>query len=132
MIYYNSLIICNLKTILCSFQKYIFLPAIQDVRKEIPNNIKLLKFTRRPLNASDGMKTAESPEDFTHLLETTPPAPWSLTEGEGFLGKLLYIYTSGTTGLPKAAVISPSRYSKTCFVFLLSCYTVLLQIYFRS
>ncbi|OWR45592.1 fatty acid transport protein [Danaus plexippus plexippus] len=86
-----------------------FESAIQDVRKEIPNNIKLLKFTRRPLNASDGMKTAESPEDFTHLLETTPPAPWSLTEGEGFLGKLLYIYTSGTTGLPKAAVISPSR-----------------------
>ncbi|CAG9567342.1 unnamed protein product [Danaus chrysippus] len=86
-----------------------FESAIQDVRKDIPNNIKLLKFTRRPLNASDGMKTAEAPEDFTHMLETTPPAPWSLSEGEGFLGKLLYIYTSGTTGLPKAAVISPSR-----------------------
>ena len=84
--------------------------AIQDIRKEIKESIKLLKFTRRPLNTSnDSVQVVNSEHDFTHLLETTQPAPWFLSEGEGFTGKLLYIYTSGTTGLPKAAVISASR-----------------------
>ncbi|XP_069360638.1 long-chain fatty acid transport protein 4-like [Maniola hyperantus] len=87
-----------------------FETAIQDIKKELSDSIKLLKFTRRPLNVSnDKVKVAEQSDDLTHSLETTPPAPWSLSEGEGFLGRLLYIYTSGTTGLPKAAVISPSR-----------------------
>lgn len=63
------------------------------------------------MNTSDsGVKAVDSENDLTHMLETTPPAPWSKSEGEGFNGKMLYIYTSGTTGLPKAAVISPSRY----------------------
>lgn len=63
------------------------------------------------MNTSDSaVKVVDSENDLTHMLETTPPAPWSKSEGEGFTGKMLYIYTSGTTGLPKAAVISPSRY----------------------
>ncbi|XP_023952988.1 long-chain fatty acid transport protein 1 [Bicyclus anynana] len=87
-----------------------FESAFQDIKKDLSGSIKLLKFTRRPLNVSnDSVKVVESSNDLTHLLETTPPAPWSLSEGEGFLGRLVYIYTSGTTGLPKAAVISPSR-----------------------
>ncbi|CAH0726565.1 unnamed protein product, partial [Brenthis ino] len=87
-----------------------FESAIQDIRKELKESVKLLKFTRRPLNTSnDSVQVINSDEDFTHLLETTSPASWSLSEGEGFTGRLLYIYTSGTTGLPKAAVISPSR-----------------------
>lgn len=84
--------------------------AIQDVAKDLRPSIKLFKYTRRPLNTSgDGVKVAESSNDFTAMLESTPPSPWHLTEGNDFNGKMLYIYTSGTTGLPKAAVISSSR-----------------------
>ncbi|CAG5056665.1 unnamed protein product [Parnassius apollo] len=87
-----------------------FEQAIQEIAKELNSSIKLFKFTRRPLNlSSDSVKVVESSDDFTALLESTSPATWSLSDGEGFNGKLLYIYTSGTTGLPKAAVISPSR-----------------------
>ncbi|XP_047545070.1 long-chain fatty acid transport protein 4-like [Vanessa atalanta] len=87
-----------------------FESAIQDIRKELNESIKLYKFTRRPLNTSDSaVNVVDSENDLTHLLESTPPAQWSNSEGEGFTGRLLYIYTSGTTGLPKAAVISPSR-----------------------
>ncbi|CAH2104835.1 unnamed protein product [Euphydryas editha] len=102
----------SIKIAKCDFVIYgsEFESVIQDIRKDIDESIKILKFTRRPLNTSDsGVKVAESENDFTHLLETTPPAQWSLSEGEGFTGRMLYIYTSGTTGLPKAAVISPSR-----------------------
>ncbi|KAJ0181724.1 hypothetical protein K1T71_002446 [Dendrolimus kikuchii] len=87
-----------------------FQGAFDEISKELNPSIKLYKYTRRPLNTSgEGVRVAESTNDLTHLLETTPPAPWTLSDSEGFNGKLLYIYTSGTTGLPKAAVISPSR-----------------------
>ncbi|XP_013200626.1 long-chain fatty acid transport protein 4 isoform X2 [Amyelois transitella] len=87
-----------------------FESAFQEISKELDPSIKLYKYTRRPQNTSaDSVKVVDSPDDFTSLLETTPPAPWSLSEGGGFNSKLLYIYTSGTTGLPKAAVISSSR-----------------------
>ncbi|XP_072936361.1 long-chain fatty acid transport protein 4-like [Epargyreus clarus] len=84
--------------------------AIQDVKKDLSPSIKLYKFTRRPLNTSnESVRVAESNNDFTAMLENTPPPNWFPSDGEGFNGRLLYIYTSGTTGLPKAAVISPSR-----------------------
>lgn len=84
--------------------------AIQDIASELGSSIKLFKFTHRPLNPSQSADgSGDSIRDFTAMLETTPPAPWSLADGDGFHGKLLYIYTSGTTGLPKAAVISNSR-----------------------
>ncbi|KPJ11959.1 Long-chain fatty acid transport protein 4 [Papilio machaon] len=91
--------------------------AVQEIASELGDSIKLFKFTHRPLNPSkssaDG--SGDSVRDFTAMLETTPPATWSLADADGFHGKLLYIYTSGTTGLPKAAVISNSR-----FVFMAS------------
>ncbi|CAH4031587.1 unnamed protein product [Pieris brassicae] len=90
-----------------------FETAIQEVKKELNSSVRLLKFTRRPLNTSDTVKTAESDNDFTHMLETTAPATWTKADSDGFNGRLLYIYTSGTTGLPKAAVISSSR---MCFM----------------
>ncbi|XP_063529147.1 long-chain fatty acid transport protein 4-like [Cydia strobilella] len=87
-----------------------FESAINDIANQLDPSIKLLKYTRRPLNTSgDGVRVAESNNDFTAMLESTPPAPWTFSEGDGFNGKMLYIYTSGTTGLPKAAVISSSR-----------------------
>ncbi|KAG6465913.1 hypothetical protein O3G_MSEX015493 [Manduca sexta] len=87
-----------------------FQTAFDEISKELNPNIKLLKFIRRPLNTCDSsVKIVESVNDFTSMLESTTPAPWSLADGDGFNGKLLYIYTSGTTGLPKAAIISSSR-----------------------
>ncbi|KPJ11958.1 Long-chain fatty acid transport protein 4 [Papilio machaon] len=96
----------------CNFVIYCseFDDAFQEIKKELDPSIKLLKFTRRPLNvSSDSVKVVEDSNDFTGLLENTTPAAWSPSDSDGFNGKLLYIYTSGTTGLPKAAVISPSR-----------------------
>lgn len=84
--------------------------AFQEISKDLNPSIKLFKFIRRPLNTSpDAVRVVESQNDFTAMLETTNPAPWSRSDSDGFNGKMLYIYTSGTTGLPKAAVISPSR-----------------------
>ncbi|CAH0726566.1 unnamed protein product, partial [Brenthis ino] len=86
--------------------------AIQEISSQLDPKLKLFKFTHRPLNASTSEKLASGDGicDFTALLETTPPAPWTLADANGFNGELLYIYTSGTTGLPKAAVISNSRF----------------------
>ncbi|XP_049872890.1 long-chain fatty acid transport protein 4-like [Pectinophora gossypiella] len=88
-------------------------PAIQDVAGQLGSDLKLFKFTQRPLNTTNPVKpgaTGDSITDITCLLEATPPARWSLADGDGFTGRLLYIYTSGTTGLPKAAVISNARF----------------------
>ncbi|CAG5056666.1 unnamed protein product [Parnassius apollo] len=86
--------------------------AVQDVANQLDPSLKLFKFSHRPLKPSEPEAKGSGDEivDFTSLLESTPPAPWSLATADGFHGKLLYIYTSGTTGLPKAAVISNSRY----------------------
>lgn len=85
--------------------------AIQDILSELSPSLKLFKFTHRPLNTSNSRSegSGDGIEDFINLLETTPPASWTLADGEGFQGKILYIYTSGTTGLPKAAVITSAR-----------------------
>ncbi|CAG9784546.1 unnamed protein product [Diatraea saccharalis] len=87
-----------------------FEPAFQEISQDLNPSIKLYKFTNRKLNPSnDGVRVVDSTNDFTSMLESTPPAAWTKSEGDGFNGKILYIYTSGTTGLPKAAVISSSR-----------------------
>ncbi|XP_047544879.1 long-chain fatty acid transport protein 4-like isoform X1 [Vanessa atalanta] len=86
--------------------------AMQDISSQLDPALKLFKFSHRPLNTTKAEKNASGDgiSDLTSLLEITPPAPWSLADADGFQGKLLYIYTSGTTGLPKAAVISNSRF----------------------
>ncbi|KAJ8726236.1 hypothetical protein PYW07_000934 [Mythimna separata] len=86
--------------------------AIQDVAKELSPSLKLFKFSQRPLNTTNPRveSSGDDISDFTNLVETTPPAEWTLADADGFQGKLLYIYTSGTTGLPKAAVISNARF----------------------
>lgn len=85
---------------------------IQDISSQLDPKLKLLKFTHRPLNKNpvEVNGSGDGIEDLTDLLERTPPAPWTLADANGFQGRLLYIFTSGTTGLPKAAVISNSRY----------------------
>lgn len=91
--------------------RYFFISAVQDVLSELSPSLKLFKFTHRPLNTSNPSSkgSGDNITDLTNLLESTPPAPWTVAAGDGFEGKLLYIYTSGTTGMPKAAVISNAR-----------------------
>lgn len=86
-----------------------FISAIDDVAGELSPKLKLFKFSNRPLHSRTEQASGDASNDFTALLENTPPATWSYADGDGFTGKLLYIYTSGTTGLPKAAVISNAR-----------------------
>ncbi|CAH0404707.1 unnamed protein product [Chilo suppressalis] len=85
--------------------------AVQDISSQLSPSLKLFKFTQRPLNPSNPKESSgDAVPDLTSLLEATLPAPWTLANADGFRGKLLYIYTSGTTGLPKAAVISNTRF----------------------
>ncbi|XP_038222804.1 long-chain fatty acid transport protein 4-like [Zerene cesonia] len=87
-----------------------YLSAVQEISGQLDPSLKLYKFTHRPLNSPKPEKASgDGIPNLTDLLEATPPAPWTKTDGYGFQGKILYIYTSGTTGLPKAAVISNSR-----------------------
>ncbi|KOB79132.1 Fatty acid transport protein [Operophtera brumata] len=81
----------------------------EEVSKELNPSIKLFMFTRRPLNTSDSVKVADSPNDFTSMLEATPPAPWTLADGEGFNGKLLMVFMASGVhylgGLRKSDII---------------------------
>ncbi|XP_063838763.1 long-chain fatty acid transport protein 4-like [Ostrinia nubilalis] len=84
--------------------------VFQDLKADLDPSTKLFKFNKRPLNISNNEPpVAHSANDFTSMLEATPPLPWFRSEGDGYNGKLLYIFTSGTTGLPKAAVISSAK-----------------------
>ncbi|XP_026669358.1 long-chain fatty acid transport protein 4 [Ceratina calcarata] len=60
---------------------------------------------------SDDSKTSRlNDKDLTAVLADVSSAPPVLQEKGCYNDKLLYIFTSGTTGLPKAAVITNSRY----------------------
>lgn len=91
-----------------------FEDAVMEVLPELSSNLKLFKFTHRPISkpgngAKDAFEIAPNKVDLSAALDMTPVEPWYKSDTEGFTSKLLYIYTSGTTGLPKAAVISSSR-----------------------
>lgn len=49
-------------------------------------------------------------ENLDQLIKDAPATAPQITEKVGHHDHLVYIYTSGTTGLPKAAVITTSRY----------------------
>lgn len=52
------------------------------------------------------------------ISEVSPILPPEVEKG-GFHDKLVYIYTSGTTGLPKAAVVTNSRYIEQYSMFIM-------------
>ncbi|XP_067217259.1 long-chain fatty acid transport protein 4 isoform X2 [Linepithema humile] len=83
-----------------------FFDAVTDIVSSLDAKLALYRFGSHPNAMSIGLKE----KDLNALLADTSATPPVLQEKGGYNDKVLYIYTSGTTGLPKAAVITNSRY----------------------
>ncbi|XP_014205058.1 long-chain fatty acid transport protein 4 [Copidosoma floridanum] len=80
--------------------------AVKDVATSLDSKLGLYRLTDKPDTPSDGLKEKE----LNNFLAEAPSSPPVLQEKGCYGDKLMYIYTSGTTGLPKAAVITNSRF----------------------
>ncbi|XP_065172047.1 long-chain fatty acid transport protein 4, partial [Atheta coriaria] len=81
--------------------------AVRDVLDKIESKVALYELTglrEQPKSLHPSFRNVNG------LLAEANPTPPQNTEKVGYYDKLVYIYTSGTTGLPKAAVITNSRY----------------------
>ncbi|XP_024939555.1 long-chain fatty acid transport protein 4 isoform X2 [Cephus cinctus] len=80
--------------------------AIKDIASTLDAKITLYRFSDKPGESSNGLKE----KDLTALLADAPTTLPVVQEKGEYMDKLLYVFTSGTTGLPKAAVITNSRF----------------------
>ena len=80
---------------------------MKEIRDDLDGSLKLFCWTtpEQKLRTDEPWAVPLAPA----IAEVSPVIP-SGTEKGGFHDKLVYIYTSGTTGLPKAAVVTNSRY----------------------
>lgn len=83
-----------------------FFNAVTDIASSLDAKLALYRFGSHPNAMSVGLKE----KDLNAILVDTSAAPPVVQEKGGHNDRLLYIYTSGTTGLPKAAIITSSRY----------------------
>lgn len=82
--------------------------AVREILDQIESTVALYEVTAA--SSSFGHSTDLRFQNLNSLLKDAPPSVPIVPDKSGHHDHLVYIFTSGTTGLPKAAVISNSRY----------------------